>query len=324
MDWLTAARAFEEGDVETFLQAALRTAERGTPPAVLSCARTRKSSGRPLGHTALAIRDAVCELTESFERMTVRQVFYQVETAGIVAKTEAGYRQVQHQVLRMRRDGLLSWDFITDGTRWKRKPSSYRDASDYIEQVSRSYRRDLWQEQDVRIEVWLEKDALADIVIDVTARWDVSLMVSRGQSSATFLHAAAKAAEEAYDNSRVSTYIYALYDFDAGGERAFRTVERELPQYAPETPIYVERLAVTEQQIFDWNLPTRPAKRSDPEAAKWGDKPAVELDAIDPVRLTGLVEEAITAHVDENAWEVEQQIEQEEREGLLALAEGWR
>jgi hypothetical protein len=187
----------------------------------------------------------------------------------------------------------------------------------------RSYRRDLWQEQDVRIEVWLEKDALADVIVDVTSKWDVSLMVSRGQSSATFLHNAAMVAKEAYLNDGAETYIYALYDFDAGGERAFRTIECELPDYAPYAGIYVERLAVTEEQIEEWGLPTRPAKRSDPEAAKWGDKPAVELDAINPDQPVGLVEGAITAHVDDRAWEIEQQIEQEEREGLLALANGW-
>ena len=81
--------------------------------------RTRKSIGRPLGRTALAIRGAVDGLTGSYERMTVRQVFYQLETLGIVAKTEGGYRQVQQQVLKMRREGLLGWSFITDGTRWK-------------------------------------------------------------------------------------------------------------------------------------------------------------------------------------------------------------
>jgi hypothetical protein len=286
--------------------------------------RTQKSKGRPLGHAALAIRGAVHELTELYDRMTVRQVFYALETRGIVAKTEGGYRQVQQQVLKMRLDGLLPWSFITDGTRWQRKPRSYADADSYLDQMVRAYRRDLWQEHDVRIEVWLEKDALADVIVDVTTKWDVSLMVSRGQSSATFLHGAAKAAEEAHDNDRVSTYIYALYDFDAGGERAFRAVERELPNFAPDTPIYVERLAVTEQQIEAWNLPTRPAKRSDPEAAKWGDKPAVELDAINPKQLVELVEDAITAHVDDHAWEIEQRIEEEEREGLLALAEGWR
>ena len=118
----------------------------------LSCARTQKS-GRPLGQTALAIRDAVHELTSLYDRMTVRQVFYQLETAGIVEKTEGGYRQVQQQVLRMRRDGLLAWGFITDGTRLQRKPDSHADANGYLDEVVRTYRRDLWQQQDVRIEI---------------------------------------------------------------------------------------------------------------------------------------------------------------------------
>ena len=175
----------------------------------------------------------------------------------------------------------------------------------------------------MRIEFWLEKDALADIVSDVTDEWDVSLMVSRGQSSATFLHSAAKDAEQAYKQRRVATYIYTLYDADAGGNRAARTIQRELPSYAPGVPIYAERLAVTPEQITRWNLPTRPAKQSDPEAAKNPDT-AVELDAIDPTRLTALVENAILRHVDQHAWEVEKAVEDEEREGLMALAQGWQ
>src|SRR4051794_28375667 len=89
----------------------------------LLCPSPRKSrrSGRPLGEKAKAIRAAVADLTDDYSRMTVRQVFYALETCGVVEKTEAGYRQVQTQVLRMREDGLLDWEFITDGTRWQRK-----------------------------------------------------------------------------------------------------------------------------------------------------------------------------------------------------------
>jgi hypothetical protein len=286
--------------------------------------RTRKSIGRPLGATTLAIRDGLTGLPAIFDRITVRGGFYQLEMLGIVAKTEGGYRQVQQQVLKMRREGLLDWSFITDGTRWRRKPDTYTDAGDYIDQMVRSYRRDLWQRQHVRIEIWLEKDALADVIVDTTAKWDVSLMVSRGQSSATFLHNAALAASAAFEATGAATYIYSLYDFDAGGERAASTIARELPGYAPGVPIHVERVAVTEEQIEEWSLPTRPPKKKDPDAKKWGDKPAVELDAIDPNRLIELVEDAIIEHVDPHAWQVEQQVENEEREGLLALALSWQ
>lgn len=286
--------------------------------------RTEKRRGRPkgsLGPSSLAIRDAITELTELYERMTVRQVFYKLEMAAVVEKTESGYRQVQRQVLAMRRDGTLSWLFITDGTRWQRKPSSFDDVDDYAAAVARSYRRDLWQSQGVRVEVWLEKDALADVIYHVTDEWDVSLMVSRGQSSATFLYAAAQEASEAFERSGAATYIYALYDHDAGGDRSARTIAAQLPEFAPDVPIYFERLAVTSEQIGLWGLPTRPPKSTDPQARVWGDKPAVELDAIDPNRLTGMVRDAILRHVDEDAWAIEKTVEEEERQGLLALLE---
>jgi hypothetical protein len=291
-------------------------------PATFSCPSASKSRrGRPLGATATAIRAAVLELMERFERMTVRQVFYALEVQGVVEKTEAGYRQVQTQVLRMRRDELLPWEFITDGTRWRRKPESWGRVEDAMATMARTYRRDLWRSQGVRLEVWLEKDALADVVIDVTSAWDVPLMVSRGQSSATFLWKAAKAAERAWIEKSISTYIYALYDRDAGGRRAARSIERDLPVHAPAVPIHFQLLGVTDEQVAGWHLPTRPAKRSDPEAATF-DGPAVELDAIPPHRLVELVENAIVSHIDPHAWHVEEAIEAEERQGLVRLAEG--
>jgi hypothetical protein len=286
----------------------------------ISCPSATKSRGRPLGVIAGKIREAILDdLVERYDRMTVRQCFYQLEVKGVVTKTEGGYRQVQTQVLAMRRQGLLAWEFITDGTRWQRKPDTWNSSQEYIQAIARSYRRDLWRSQSNRIEIWLEKDALADIVVDTTNAWDVSLMVSRGQSSATFLQSAAKAAARHYYDG-ADTHIYTMYDHDAGGERSSRTIRRDLPELAG-VPVDVTELAVTAEQIAAWNLPTRPAKQSDPEAKKWGDRPAVELDAIPPDRLKKLVEDAILENVDHNEWEIERRIEAEELDGLRRLAE---
>src|SRR4051794_36118728 len=100
-----------------------------TGPGVLcpSASKSSRRQGRPLGATALAIRDAVLALTEIQERMTVRGVYYVLEGQGIVEKHDKGYRQVQQQVLKMRREDLLPWAFITDGTRWRRKPATWNE-----------------------------------------------------------------------------------------------------------------------------------------------------------------------------------------------------
>jgi hypothetical protein len=288
-----------------------------------SCASAKKSQGRPkgsLGAKARAIREAVDELTREYAVMTVRQVFYALTVRGVVPKDEnAGYRPVQAHLLKMRREGLLDWSFISDATRWMRKPVSYDSLADALETTARAYRRNLWRSQDLRVEVWLEKDALAGVVLEATRRWDVGLMVSRGTSSATFLYEAAQSAREAAEEEGIATYVFTLYDLDAAGERCHRTVERGLREYAPDAPIMVERLAVTPSQVAEWKLPSRPAKTSDPEAHKFAGE-AVELDAIPPNILIELVQTAIVDLIDADAWRREQVVEQSEREILERMA----
>jgi hypothetical protein len=252
--------------------------------------------------------------------MTVRQVFYALTVAGIVPKDEnAGYRPVQRQVLAMRREGFLGWNFISDATRWQRKPESYDSVQDALNVTARTYRRNLWRSQNIRVEVWLEKDALAGVVMEATQPWDVALMVSRGTSSATFLYESAQHARESYLEQGVCTFIFTLYDFDAAGDRCHRTVERGLHEYAFDTEIIVERLAVTPEQIAEWDLPTRPAKTSDPEAHKFGSE-AVELDAIPPDKLIELVEDSIVNMIDPQAWNLEKTYEESERALLKEIA----
>ena len=61
-----------------------------------------------------------------------------------------------------------------------------------------------------------------------------------------------------------------------------------LNRFTDGIPVDVHRLALDEHQVKAWNLPTRPAKRTDSRAAKFierhGDV-SVELDAIPPTDL---------------------------------------
>src|SRR6202044_929432 len=91
-------------------------------------------------------------------------------------------------------------------------------------------------------------------------------------------------------------FIYHLGDSDPSGKNAADVIERELREYAPDAEIHFERLAVTDKQMRDWNLPTRPTKTTDTRAAAYGDRDSVELDAIPPNQLRKLVEDAINRH----------------------------
>jgi hypothetical protein len=267
---------------------------------------TTKKSGRPISEQTIAIREEILELPFEQEQMTVRGIFYALTTRGIVEKSEAGYRQVQRQVLLLRRESELDWGFVADGTRWVNEPETWDAIEDALTQTARTYRRNLWRSQGIRLEIWLEKDALASLISTVTHKWGVRLMVSRGQSSETYCYHAAREAQIAWDEAGVETFVYALYDSDRYGRDAAAKVEEKLRRYSNDTPIGFELLAVTDWQIEMWNLPTRPAKRE-------GDPDAVELDAIPPDKLKSLVDNVIIEHIDTAVWEKEQAVEANER-----------
>lgn len=71
--------------------------------------------------------------------------------------------------------------------------------------------------------------------------------------------------------------------------------------------------------VRNWRLPTRPTKGSDGRSRSFG-AILVELDAISPDRLRGLVRGAVERHLSSEQYEVLKVAEGNEREGLEALA----
>jgi hypothetical protein len=261
-----------------------------------------------------ARREALLDVVSEMKPMTVRQVFYQATVRDIVEKSEAGYNKVQIDLVQMRRSGDLPYSWLADNTRWQRKPDTFDSIEQALEDIARFYRKALWANIPAHVEVWLEKDALAGVVMPVTEMYDVPLMVSRGYASLSFLHSAA----EYIGSLDVPTFIYHFGDFDPSGVNAAEKIEQTLREMAPDAEIHFERVAVTEQQIEQWNLPTRPTKASDTRSRTFGDI-SVELDAIPPGTLRALVELVIQRHLPERQFEILKAAEESERDLLKVL-----
>ena len=203
------------------------------------------------------IADGLYAIVERYQPMTVRNVFYRAVAAGLVEKTEAAYKGTVGRLLtEMRRSGRLPYGWLADSTRWQRKPRSYSSLEAALEDTQRTYRRALWREQEVNVEVWIEKDAIAGVVVDVTAEWDVPLMSVRGYPSLSFLHSAA----EDIAAAGKPTVIFYFGDYDPSGVHIPKKIEADLRAFAPEAELEFQRVAVTPLQIEQWNLPTRPTE----------------------------------------------------------------
>jgi hypothetical protein len=87
---------------------------------------------------------------------------------------------------------------------------------------------------------------------------------------------------------------------------------------APDAEIHFERVAVTLQQIRDWELPTSPSKISDNRSKNFGDI-SVESDAIAPEQLRELVREVIERHLPSEQFQVLKAAEASERDLIASL-----
>jgi hypothetical protein len=284
-------------------------------------ARTIKKRGRRTKAEIAALREALYEIVAENEPATVRGVFYLATSAGVVPKTEnEGYRPVQRELLKMRREGLIPWGWITDGSRSRFGYRRYGGLESYARQVAANYRRDYWHDSEEYVEVWLEKEALRGVISPVVIEESgLDLYVTKGQPSVSYLY---DAAETIISDGRL-THVYVLADWDPGGLRIFDRIKQELIGFVGDAAVlHVRRLALTPYQIDLYDLPTRPGKEKDPNAAdfarRFGDR-CVELDAMPPNTLRSLVRECLEAHMDPDYLQRLKLAEREECRGLREI-----
>jgi hypothetical protein len=198
----------------------------------------------------------------------------------------------------MREKGEVPFEQIADNTRATYGPQSFDSPSGCISAAAERFRQRVWTDAQCQVWVFTEKDALATVLGHVTARYDVPLCVARGYSSITYLHEIA----EAIATDGRPCFIYHFGDHDPSGQDAARDTEEKLRRYAAElhgsdVAIHFERVAVTPEQIEEWDLPSRPTKMKDTRARKFGRDTSVELDAIPVDKLRQLVRTRIKRHI---------------------------
>lgn len=270
--------------------------------------------GRRTKADMAAVRDALQQIVDEYDRMTVRQIYYQAVSRGVIDKTEVEYKSTICRLLAdMRRDGTIPYDKIADNTRWMRKPRTYSGLHDMLENTHRTYRRALWDEQDAYVEIWLEKEALAGVLVEITSKWDVPLMVTRGYPSISYVHSAA----ETIEAQGKPAYLFYFGDHDPSGVDIDRCLEKQLRELT-DAEIHIERVAVTRQQIAEFELPTRPTKKSDSRSKNFVGE-SVEVDAIDPETLCDICDSCIRRHIDLDSYYRMRQVEDAERDTLATM-----
>lgn len=282
----------------------------------VSKSRLTNTKNRRSRSQILELRRKLHAIVAAQRPMTVRQVAYQASVNGLIAKNENEFKNTVGRLLvKMRKDGQLPFSWITDNTRYMRKPNTWTGLDSLLDSTAQLYRRDLWESQDCYVEIWCEKDALSGVLYPVTREFDVPLMITRGYPSLTYIHSAA----EQIAAEGKPAFIYYFGDYDPSGLDIAVKVETGLRKYAPQADITFERVAVTQEQIERWNLPSRPTKSTDSRAKSFKGR-SVELDAITPEDLRQLVRNCIEQHIDADTLARTKRVEELERDTLRTIA----
>jgi hypothetical protein len=288
-----------------------------TPEYSETCSR----KGRGRAKKSLDLIEAMRAAAAAAHPITGRGIGYKLFTAGLIPSVARSEMQRVYRLLKeAREEDIIPWEWIVDETRSLERTSTWTNPAAYARCVARSYRRDFWDQQPVRVEVWSEKGTVRGVLAPVLDEYAVGFRVMHGFSSATSVH---DVAEDDDGRDLIALYVG---DYDPSG--LFMS-EQDLPSRLAEYDghhVEVRRIALTRTQVSD--LPSFPVtdKRKDPRygwfRANYGDR-CWELDAMDPNDLRDCVEQAILELIEPVAWKRCERVNRAEQESLRTILEKW-
>ena len=283
---------------------------------------TRSKKVRGMTRRSLDLIEAMYASAEAAQPITGRGIGYKLFVARLIAAmTKPEMQRVYRLLKEAREQGIIPWLWIVDETREFERVALWNDPADYARTVSRSYRRDFWTQQPVRVEVWSKKGTVRGVLQPVLDEYGVGFRVLHGFSGATTIYDVAQ-----NDDGRLLIVLY-VGDFDPSG---LYMSERDLPdrlaKYGGEH-VLIKRIALTREQTND--LPSFPAsdKKKDPRynwfVQNFG-KRCWELDALDPNHLRAAIAEAIRDEIEPTAWARCDLINKAEQESLRTILANWK
>jgi hypothetical protein len=148
--------------------------------------RSKILRGRGRAQKSIALIEAMVEIVEAAQPITGRGVGYKLFTAGLIpSMATKDMKRVYRLLKEAREDGTIPWEWIVDETRELERVAAWDDPEAYTRAVIRSYRRDYWNQQPVRVEVWSEKGTVRGVLQPVLGEYGAGFRVMHGFGSAT-------------------------------------------------------------------------------------------------------------------------------------------
>lgn len=250
-------------------------------------------------NTIDTINDILFEYGKQGYRLTLRQLYYQLVSRGIIANKIQEYSKLSSILVISRMNGLTDWEMIEDRLRTPYIQYYVSGIEGAIKDTIDQYKLDRQHGQKNYIEIWTEKDAVSNVLKRISNKYHVKLVINRGYSSCSAMYDAYNRILEMEAMGKTTKILY-VGDHDPSGLDMLRDIEERLNEFGIRNFDLVP-VALSMEQINELKPPPNPAKITDPRAkwyiAEYGQK-SWELDALKPSILYKIVEKALLKRID--------------------------
>ncbi|TWU03048.1 ParB-like nuclease domain protein [Symmachiella macrocystis] len=296
----------------------------------------RKRKRRSAIRDKLELREAIVSVVNAERHnwpLSDRSVFYRLlNIPGLVrndrtrvpfANTPPVYDDVTNMLTRLRLDGSVPFDAISDETRPVVVWDTHRGVGDFVrrecDQFLTGYWRDLLQSQPNWIELLVEKNTVASQLRSVAGKYTLPMTSGRGYSS---LPPRKEMVDRFNKSSREKLVVIVVSDFDPEGEDIPASFGISLRDEfdVPADRLRIVKAALTAEQVrsmdlHEGQLSKETSSRYRRFVEAHGDR-AWELESLTSEQLREITEAAIRGVLDLGAFEAEVNREQREQSEL--------
>lgn len=270
---------------------------------------------------SLAIIDAANIIIDEYRQqgyaLTLRQLYYQFVARDLIPNTMRSYKSLGGIINDGRLAGLIDWDAIEDRTRNVSSAPHWDSPAEIIEGAASQYRRDLWADQERRVEVWIEKEALTGVIARTCRDLDVPYFACRGYVSQSEQW---RAYHRSLDHPLT---VLHLGDHDPSGIDMTRDNDDRLNDVFG-GDVIIRRIALNMDQVEEYNPPPNPAKMTDSRfrdyVLQYGQE-SWELDALEPSVINELIETHVAEWRDDELFNAALERQENERAKLYDIVE---
>ena len=297
--------------------------------------------------------------------LTLRQLYYQFVARDLLPEnTQQQYNRIQSVCNDARLAGLMDWEHLIDRTRNLVERNRWDSPAAMVKWSAERFHKDLWKPQKRRVEVWVEKDAAIGVIESTCHLNDIPYFSSRGYTSVSEMYSAAQRIRW-YIEAGEQVLILHIGDHDPSGVDMTRDIEDRLREMISQdwaglnmgfgqhtrgairesmrehmiengnkwiemsgrAPWQVKRIALTYEQVQQYNPPPNFAKQTDARYRSYVENTGLtdswEMDALEPAVLQGLIADEIDAFRDEDLWADTVHEMEKNRRLLQAVSDNW-